>query len=126
MDKFGDSNMSSTTNRLSMYKGNNASWQFNFTDQDGGVQSLAGATIICSFKKKEIDDIPVIQLKSSVGPAEIQIDDESGGLYTIKLIPSHTSGLNTGVYYYDIEVKISGRTETVLKDYIEILLPITI
>ena len=126
MDKFGDSNMSSTTNRLTVYKGNDASWQFNFTDQDGAVESLAGATIICSIKKKEIQTTIDIQLKSINGPSEIEIDNESGGLYTIKLIPLHTSGLNIGIYYYDIEVKISGRTETVVKDFIEITLPITI
>jgi len=105
------------TNKLIVYKSNNAEWQFDFKDQDGEIVNLTGASITFTVKESIEQTLvaEIIRQNTAAGgdDNEIEIDDAAAGLYSVKLVPVNTASLDEGGYYYDIKITLSGREETV-------------
>lgn len=96
---------------ISIRKGNHKDVPFQVKD-GATILSLAGATVELMVKEDlaDIDSAAKIT-KISSEAAEMTIDSEALGKFTVHFIPTDTSTLDAGNYFYDIRIITSGSKE---------------
>ena len=101
-------------NRIYLTRGDTATLKIDLENQDGKVVKLEPEDILTLTVKKLASDInPLIQLTA-----------DSTGQFAID--PEDTSGLNAGVYLYDVQLNRQGNIYTVIpQNYFELKEEIT-
>lgn len=93
---------------LAMIKGDTMSFGFQMQGLDGSAPS----SIIFSCKEDPEDDETVFSSSLEDGGIWLDSEDPETDLqkYGVRIAPSKTENLNTGRYYYDLEITINGGT----------------
>lgn len=109
----------STDTKITMYRGDNFDRLYNFKKlSDNSDYVLTDAEIILTVRKGY--DSPILfQLKNTAaggGSDEIEDTDLSKGQFTIHIIPINTASMLPGLYIYDIQIKLAGKTKTYVKN----------
>lgn len=105
--------------KIEMYRGDNFDRLYIFKKKsDGTVYALTDAEIILTVKKGY--DSPILfQLKNTAaegGPDEIEDVDLVNGKFRIHIVPANTTSTTPGLYIYDIQIKLAGKTKSYVKN----------
>lgn len=93
----------STTNRITLTRGDTMTLKIALTDADGEVYIPGGSDVIRFAVKKNYDDEnPLININAD-------IDRETGEI-TLIVPPEATKNLRPGMYKYDIQLSSGGGT----------------
>jgi len=107
--------------RLSVYRGDDKTFNFTFVDGDGDPVDITGWTIFFTVKENESD---------ADDDAKISVDVTShtsptGGLSSLSITDSDTN-ITPKRYYYDFQIKkADGIIRTLLKGTIQVMTDIT-
>ena len=93
---------------LAMIKGDTMSFGF----QMQGLKGSAPSSIVFSCKEDPEDNEAVFSSSLEDGGIWLDSEDLETDLqkYGVRIAPSKTENLNTGRYYYDLEITINGGT----------------
>jgi len=105
--------------KINMYRGDNFDRLYKFKKlSDLTPYILTGAEIILTVRKGY--DSPILfQLKNTLaggGSDEIEDTDLANGQFMIHIIPINTASMLPGLYIYDIQIKLAGKTKTYVKN----------
>ena len=108
-----------TDTKIEMYRGDNFDRLYIFKKRsDGTAYILTGAEIILTVRKGY--DSPILfQLKNTAangGSDEIEDSDLLNGQFIIHIVPVNTTSMIPGLYMYDIQIKLAGKTKTYVKN----------
>jgi hypothetical protein len=109
---------------IEIYRGDNKTYEVTVVDADGAAFNLTGARIVFSVKSTTNDATYKFQLTSDT-ITEIEITDAVGGIFKVYLVPDNTNLLRPSKYVYDIEVQITGKIYTIIKDDFQIRAEVT-
>jgi len=107
---------------LSVYRGDDKTWNLNFTDANGDPINLTDSTLFFTVKtnKSDLDSDAIISKSQS------SHSDPTNGVTSISLTNSDTN-VRVGNYYYDFQlVDLSGLVTTILIGIFKIKQDITI
>jgi len=111
-----------------MFRGDGRDYEIEVTDKDDDVVNIAGAKIWFTLKNDydKTDANAEFQLTTDVA-TEILITDAANGLAEIYIKNTHTKGLVGQSYYFDIQIKETGReVRTLLRGSMKIKPDVTI
>lgn len=92
---------------LNFKKGESKDYTVTVTDELGSAVDLTGGRAKFTVKQT-VDAVSAdIEKDSDVGPTEVELTDPANGQFVIKLVPSDTSSLTAGEYFYDIWVELA-------------------
>ena len=108
---------------IAMIKGDTMSFGFQMQGLDGSAPS----SIIFSCKEDPEDDDAVFSSSLKDGGIWLDSEDQETDLleYGVRIAPSNTENLNTGRYYYDLEVTVNGDVYTLMKGRLQIEYDVT-
>lgn len=107
--------------RLSVYRGDDKTFNFTFKYSNGAAVDITGWTIFFTVKEKEADSDDDAKIATEV----TSHTDASGGLSTLSITDSDTN-LTPKKYYYDFQVKkADGLIRTLVKGDFTVLTDIT-
>lgn len=92
---------------IEIIRGDDVSVRLTFTDADDAVISLVGATVFFTVKKK----LDTVDADADISKTITSHTDAAGGITTADLTNDDTD-LEPGTYYYDIQIKKSGRIQS--------------
>lgn len=95
-------------------KGDTKSIGLVLEDLEGQVQELDTALFTCRDNLNENDSVVLFQKKLWHG-IEITEQDTDKIAYSVRIAPSDTKNLESGTYFYDLEIGINGDIFTVMK-----------
>lgn len=105
---------------LSLTQGDEKAYNLTFSD-GAGVIDISGSTVVMTLKRKLTDTTPALSKTVT------NHTDPTNGKTTITLLSTDTDKLDTGNYYYDIQ--ISGGTlskQTILKGRLSVGWQVTV
>ncbi|KYK22701.1 hypothetical protein AYK24_00305 [Thermoplasmatales archaeon SG8-52-4] len=104
---------------LSIYKGNDKTFEIEVTDQDDEIINLSGGQLFVNVTDwQENSKIT----KSSTDPTQIEITDPEAGLAQIHFVPTDTSSLASDIYVVYINyINYEGKTYTISQGEFQIL-----
>ena len=104
--------------QLSIFKGNDKTFEVHIRDETGRNFNLDGAEIIFMVKKTIKDeDKDAVITKSSADADEIVITNPVGGLCEVYLVPDDTKNLPVKTYVYEVRaITGNGEVYTVVLD----------
>ena len=111
---FIDIAENNSDNIIRFYRGDNHTLKFYIKNNDT-IFDLTGYSAIISVKEKISDTTFLFQLYGG----EVSINTALG-LITAVIIPEDTISLTPGEYYYDVQIKSSTKTYTVVSDTLEL------
>lgn len=99
-----------SSDALSIVRGSSSTWRFTMEDSEGTPIDISSAEITFLVKQDKEDTSPTFQRQNSAaGGSASEIDfytDGTDGIFDVFIIPSNTSGIEEGEYYYSAEVVI--------------------
>lgn len=105
--------------KITMNRGDNFDRLYKFKKlSDSSVYVLTGAEIILTVRKGTNSPIS-FQLKNTAatgGSDEIEDVDLDNGQFIIHIVPINTASMLPGLYIYDIQIKLAGKTKTYVKN----------
>lgn len=111
-----------------IYKNDNKTYVCTVKDADGVVFDLTGASITFTVRETELgaESFKRQNLAAGGDATEIEDSDLANGEFKVHIIPTNTSGLTPGKFFYDIEITTStSKVYTVSKGTFEIIQDIT-
>ena len=112
------------SNEIELYKGDNKTYRLTVLDGDGEFVDISLALITFTVRKYlGASNISFTRKNLAAGGSATQINfvtDGVDGKADIFLIPENTSGLDPGMYVYDVQVVISTKVYTVISDSIDL------
>jgi len=112
------------TNNIEIYRGDNKTYEVEVKDANGAVVPLTGASIKFTVKVSTKDSTPQFQLSNS-DQSEIEDSDLANGKFKVHIVPANTNSMRASKYIYDIEVTLSGKVFTVIKDKFQLKADVT-
>jgi len=115
------------SNKIEMYRGDSYDAEITITDENGDAVDLTNAEIIFSAKKNNSNTVSFSRKNTAAGgdATEIEMSDPTNGKFKLHIVPTNTSGLAVYTYDYDIEITISTKVYTVIKDELILLEDVT-
>ena len=100
-----------TTNSISIYKGDSLDLPVTITDQNGDAYDLTGYVMKMTIKKNKQDTADAIDTKT----ATIATPSSGSGTFAFT---SSDNDIDNGIYYYDVEIEnaSTGDVKTVISD----------
>ena len=108
---------------IAMIKGDTMSFGFQMQGLDGSAPS----SIIFSCKEDPEDDDAVFSSSLDDGGIWLDSEDSETDLleYGVRIAPSKTENLNTGRYYYDLQIVVNDDVYTLMKGRLQIEYDVT-
>lgn len=106
------------TNEMTIYKGDNKSWQVTVEDQDDVAVDVTSAEVVFTVRTALGDSTAQIERKNVAAGGsvdEIEMTDPTNGIFKIHIVPANTSSLTKGAYVYDIQVTVSSKVYTIIR-----------
>lgn len=107
------------TPTITIVRGDDHTVTLNVKDNTGAVKDITGARI-----RMTVDSRPdQIAKDSDNGITEVEFTDAVNGEAKIYLVPADTAGTTQkeiGVYQFDIEMQLSGKTNTLVKGFFKL------
>lgn len=111
--------MAAITSTVDMHSGDSKTLEMEIRNADGSLTDITGvATLRFGISKKDTTDTtgarpkgPAIVTKTLAG-GDIVIIDAPTGRCDIPILPADTAALK-GIYYFELEMVLSGETSTV-------------
>ena len=112
--------MSTTGNRVYLFRGDTYDAEITVYDEDDVVESIVGALIIWTLRKSIDNENITLQKKNIAaggGADEIEDYDLGNGKFRLHILPADTISLDPGEYIYDIQLTTSGgKVYTIITD----------
>lgn len=105
--------INSINQNIEMVRGDTLS--FNFI-----ISGAEGTPTFTFAVADEYGDSPVITSTSGDG-IELEETEGDNNLYSVTIRPAQTSGLNTGLYYYNLVMYLDGEVYTLMRGEFNIL-----
>lgn len=98
---------------ITMVKGDTMTFGFQMQGLDGSAPS----SIVFSCKEDPEDDDAIFHSSLADGGVWLDSEDPETDLkeYGVRISPDKTENLNTGRYFYDLEVGVNGDVYTLMK-----------
>ena len=111
-------NFNMADENITMTKGDTLSFNVILKDQNGNAVSVDSAYFTC---RKTFDSNPTFQKSLGSGISQ------SGGILTVRIAPSDTSGsgVYAGNYMYDFQIGLNGDKFTLMKGVLSIEAEVT-
>lgn len=108
---------------IAMIKGDTMSFGFQMQGLDGSAPS----SIIFSCKEDPEDDDAVFSSSLEDGGIWLDSEDPETDLleYGVRIAPAKTKNLNTGRYYYDLQIVVNDDVYTLMKGRLQIEYDVT-
>lgn len=106
-------------NQRPLFGGDDYTFEFTYVDENGDPIDISGATIHMTIKFDVGDNDPGILQKSGT------VVDGPAGRFDVAIVSSDVVGPQRIGAYYDVQMTLSGETETILHGDIEFLPNIT-
>lgn len=100
-------------NAFEMTQGEDVTLTLTVT-QGGAAYNITGATIAFTMKKDKSSNKDADVVKTTADAAEVDLTDPSNGVAEIYLLPADTTYLEPGLYDFDVRMKVSGGTQSVI------------
>ena len=83
-------------NKIEIVRGTTNTFEINVSDANGAPYNLGSGEKVVFGVKRNLDDTGVIFVKTASITGE--------GIFTVRLDPEDTAGLDYGRYYYDVAI----------------------
>ncbi len=105
--------MANSPRLVSLTKGLHRTIKVRIVDSTGTPYDLTGAVIHFTVKRLVTDATAAFALDTG-DAAKGQITEAKAGLVEFYVVPSNTSSLTVGAYFYDVQMVVASKTYSVI------------